>query len=69
MRKATKCVCKELKDNCDTTIAEGDWNTMYMTKEGHDYYIKALSDGYVSIKINYCPFCGRKIEIDSPPLK
>ena len=58
------CICETLKNNYDTEIAQGDWNTMYFRKENDDYYIRACGDGYVSIKINHCPFCGNKLAKD-----
>ena len=58
-----KCICEDLIEGVDRKIAVGDWNDMYILKQRGDYYIKAISDGYVSIKINYCPICGRKLEV------
>lgn len=55
------CIYKTLKDNKDAQVAVGDWNTMYFRKENDEYYIRALGDGYVTLRINYCPLCGIKL--------
>ena len=49
-----KCICEDLKDGVDKEIEQGDWNTMYILKQGG-------GDGCVSVSINYCPKCGRKL--------
>ena len=56
-----KCICEDLKDGVDKEIGQGDWNTMYILKQGGYYYIKAIGEGCVSVSINYCPKCGRKL--------
>lgn len=60
-----KCICEDLIEGVDKEIEQGDWNTMYILKQGGEYYIKAISDGCVSLKINYCPICGRRLENES----
>ena len=58
------CICENLKNDYDTFLEQGDWNTMYIRKYYDEYFIRALGDGFVSIKINYCPFCGKKLGSD-----
>ena len=33
-----KCICDDLKDGIDKEMEQGDWNTMYILKQGEDYY-------------------------------
>lgn len=44
-------------------IQDGAWNTLYMAydKNRKEYSIMAVGDGSAEIKIDYCPFCGRKL--------
>ena len=59
------CVCEYLtpiKDNDYVTISEGAWSAVVMEVDNnYNYCLYATSDEYTDkIKINYCPFCGRK---------
>lgn len=57
------CICQNVKEGSynEKEIAQGDWNAMYIRREGKEFFICALGDGYVIYKIDYCPKCGRKL--------
>lgn len=56
-----KCAYQELKNGQSEQIAKGNWNDLYIGKEDNEYYIEAQADGNARIKIDHCPFCGRKL--------
>ena len=43
-------------------ITQGCYNNLYIDKDEYDnLHIIAKADGIASFKIEYCPFCGRKL--------
>ena len=58
-----KCICG-VHENEVKRIAEGAWVDLYINKEAEDYLIEAISSGRASLKINFCPICGRKLAED-----
>ena len=59
-----KCICEIVKEGYSETISIGTYVNMYMTKKDGEYYIEAISDGKATMRLNYCPKCGRKLEED-----
>ena len=62
---------KDLKEGCEycnvkygkeKLITQGCYNNLYIDKDEYDnLHIIAKADGIASFKIEYCPFCGRKL--------
>ena len=62
---------EDLKEGCEycnvkygkeKLITQGCYNNLYIDKDEYDnLHIIAKADGIASFKIEYCPFCGRKL--------
>ena len=62
---------EDLKEGCEycnvkygkeKLITQGCYNNLYTDKDEYDnLHIIAKADGIASFKIEYCPFCGRKL--------
>lgn len=55
------CICENIKIDSQERISTGNWLDLFLERFSYGYYITAISDGNVSIEINYCPLCGRKL--------
>lgn len=53
-------ICTALKENKIYKI-EGSWVNLEVKKMYEDIIIQAYGDGVATMKINYCPMCGRKL--------
>jgi hypothetical protein len=61
-----KCIC-ELNKGEEKLITKGSWVNLYISRDNYDeYWIEAISDGRASMKIDYCPKCGKKLEENEP---
>lgn len=58
-----KCICN-LKNGEETHLADGDWTLLKLKKLDDGFYIEGWGDGVASMRINYCPKCGRKLSDD-----
>lgn len=46
-------------------ITKGCWNNLFIDKNDEgEVFITAKADGIATSKINYCPYCGRKLVED-----
>ncbi len=52
------CIC-DLKNGEEKLICNGNWNTLYIERDHDEFYLVAKADGNVSMRLNYCPECGR----------
>lgn len=61
MKKCNYCKEEDIEINLDNTT--GLWTNLSMcyNKDDNTWYIVAEGDDMASIKINYCPFCGREL--------
>lgn len=55
-----ECICNLSKGE-EKLISNGSWVDLYMSLKDGEYWIEAISDGRVSMRIDYCPKCGRKL--------
>jgi len=59
-----ECMCN-LKENTENKIIVGDYCNLLIKKETwmkeNYYYIIGEGDGRATLKINYCPICGREL--------
>jgi hypothetical protein len=55
-----KCIC-DLKEREEKLLREGSWVNLYISREHGEYFIVALSDGRATMRIHYCPQCGKKL--------
>ena len=63
--KETRCKYCNISNNESKLITLGNWINLDINRNSEgDYYIVAISDGRAEAKINYCPFCGRKLSED-----
>lgn len=61
----TLCKCKKIRNGFSRTLKETPHNVVELLKtEDYEYYIKICNDEALLIKIQYCPFCGRKLGIN-----
>lgn len=58
-----KCICN-LEDGQKIIMDEGCWTYLKLNREHDGYYIEAWGDDVASMRINYCPKCGRKLSDD-----
>lgn len=63
MPKPNECICYGLKEGKQKLISNGSYVDLYMRLLDGEYYIEAICDGRASMKIDYCPCCGRKLEV------
>ena len=57
------CVCERIREYNYEILTSGNWTDIEIDRrKGHGYYISSEGEECVEIKINYCPFCGRKLE-------
>lgn len=65
VKKMNNCKCIDLERGSERELVKGCFNYLYLKRNREDnYYIIAIADGVAEMKINYCPFCGRKLEND-----
>lgn len=55
------CIC-DLKVDEEKLITDGCWNSLWIERDKYDYLIVAAGEGIASMKIGYCPKCGKKLE-------
>lgn len=58
-----KCIC-EVSESEEKLIDEGSYVNLYISRDEYGYWINAIADGRASMKIDYCPKCGRKLSDD-----
>ncbi len=60
--KNDKCDYCNIENNESKLIVLGNWNNLYIERDEYEnFYISAKSDGIAEMRINYCPFCGKKL--------
>ena len=55
-----ECICN-LSEGEEKLISNGSWVDLYISLKDGEYWIEAISDGRASMRIDYCPKCGRKL--------
>lgn len=55
-----ECICN-LEEGEEKLIRRGSWNDLYLRLSNGEYRINAIADGIASMKIEYCPKCGKKL--------
>ena len=59
------CKCIDLEKKSARKLIQGFCVDLYLKRTKNDkYYITAMNDeryGVAEMRINYCPFCGRKL--------
>ena len=54
------CPCYlEIDDH--VIISEGDYNSLFLERTENGYYLVVYENGTAYMKLDYCPYCGRKL--------
>lgn len=58
-----ECICN-IPIHQEILLTRENWKDIYMCRDSQGYYIEVIEESSASIRIKYCPFCGRGLKED-----